>query len=436
MRSVANLSRLLLILTVTVTTLGVSVDTAQAHRYRRARPNITELAIATPDLSTLVDAVVKAGLADTLANDGPFTVFAPTNDAFADAGIDPAHVDVATLTAVLLDHVVPGRFSAFQLRRLARRGETLETLGGLRLAFENRPLEVNDLGIVAGNNRASNGIVHLIDGVLLEPGPTVVDRAIANPDLTTLVEAVVKAELVDTLAADGPFTVFAPSNRAFDDFGIDPAAVDASVLVDVLLDHVVPGTYTAADLRRLARRGETLRAIGGLELSFERFPLEVNELRIIDRNDAATNGIVHVINGVLLPPPDQTIVDVASATPELSDLVRAVVRTGLADTLANSGPFTVFAPTNTAFAKLGVDVETADVDVLRDILLDHVLMGRFEADDLVDAARGGAHLTTLGTLRLSFFEHPFKVNGIRINTADVDASNGVIHLIDGVLLQH
>ena len=178
-----------------------------------AAPTVVDLAVSSPELSTLVEAVLKAELAGALAEAGPFTVFAPTNGAFAAFGIDPADVDVETLTAVLLNHVVPGRFSARDLRRKARQGAHLTTLGGLVLRFDRRPLTVNEIPVRFANRRAGNGIVHVVDGVLLEGGTTLVDQVRLRAELSTLLAAVAKAGLADTLAGDGPFTVFRPERR-------------------------------------------------------------------------------------------------------------------------------------------------------------------------------------------------------------------------------
>lgn len=285
-----------------VTLTGVSPARADDDRG-----TIVDIALETPALSTLVEAVVKADLVDTLSGDGQFTVFAPTNDAFAALGIDPEEVDVDTLTAVLLDHVVEGRFSARRLERDARRARTREAIGGLQLIFTD-PLTVNDIGLVVRDVRASNGIVHVIDGVLIGDPPTIVAKALGNPDLSTLVDAVVRADLVETLQGEGPFTVFAPSNAAFESFGIDPAATDVDTLTAVLLDHVVAGRFTERQLRRLAWRRGHIETLGGLllDVRFRRGRLQVNGLDVEVANVTGSNGVVHVIDGVLLEAEEET----------------------------------------------------------------------------------------------------------------------------------
>ena len=265
-----------------------------------ADESIVDLALATPSLSTLVDAVLKAGLAETLDEGGDWTVFAPTNDAFAAAGIDPDAVDEETLTAVLLDHVVYGDLSQIYLRFEARAGDRVPTVGGLQLSVADRPLTVNGIEVISDRIKASNGSVFLIDGVLLDDtAPTIVDLAIATPALSTLVTAVVNADLVETLSGPGPFTVFAPTNEAFENAGVDPDNIDVETLTAVLLDHVVAAEYTSKDLLQLDIFGSELQALGGLELDFNARRRQVNGIRLVIRDIVASNGVVFVIDDIL-----------------------------------------------------------------------------------------------------------------------------------------
>ena len=268
--------------------------------------NLVELAQSTPELSTLVDAVVHAGLATTLADGGQFTVFAPTNAAFAsllgDLGLtDVTQVAPNVLADILLDHVTDDRNTAARLAFLDRGDRTLDSLGGLILDFDRGPAEVNDVSIIAANVRASNGIVHVIDEVLLnpDPRPSIVDLAIATPDLSILTAAVVRVNLVTILDAGGPFTVFAPTNQAFLDLLADVGAaslddIDDATLISILLDHIVVGEF---DLNELTR---SRRALGQLKLTFNKRRQLVNGLNIVIPDVEAFNGTVHVIDGVLL----------------------------------------------------------------------------------------------------------------------------------------
>ena len=299
-------------------TVAVATEAAADHpRWRRpARQNIAQIAADTPDLSILVAALQRANLVDTIANGGPFTVFAPTNQAFLnllnDLGLSSLdQVPTDTLTAILLDHVVAGRFSAGRLIGFDRTDSELEALGGLALDFDRSPnVQVNDINVVIGNVRASNGIVHVIDAVLLDPDPrpTITQLAVGNPDLSILVQAVVRTGLDKLLSNGKPFTVFAPTNQAFLDLlaslGLNSLNdVDDRTLTNILLDHIVSRELDAVDvLERAGRRFffRSPRAIGNLRLRFERHPLTVNEAGIIATDVEAQNGTVHVIDAVLL----------------------------------------------------------------------------------------------------------------------------------------
>lgn len=271
--------------------------------YARSLPTIAELALASDDLDSLVIAADRAGLVPTLLDPeaGPFTLFAPTDEAFAallnQTGIDVASVSVGALTDVLNDHILPGSFRAAFLRTQASQANRLSTLGGLTLGFSQAPFKVNGIDIVVSELRASNGVVYVIDEVMLDPAPSITDVAVANAGiLSTLVDAVVATGLAETLDEAGPFTLFAPVNSAF--AGVNLGALTEEQLRDVLLDHVVDGNYTAREISQLWSSKSTLVTKGGLPLKF--LGSRVNGIRILATNVSAGNGTIHLIEGVLI----------------------------------------------------------------------------------------------------------------------------------------
>ncbi|MFD2565080.1 fasciclin domain-containing protein [Aquimarina rubra] len=388
-------------------------------------PSIVEIAVATPELSTLVGALQASDLVETLNGDGPFTVFAPTNDAFDALDAIPQG---EALTEVLLYHVAAGKFTAEDL--LA--GQTVTTVQGDEVTIEMINGEVflnRNIKVIMADIEASNGIVHVIDGVLIPPADlqSIVEIAVATPELSTLVGALQAADLVDTLDGDGPFTVFAPTNDAFDALDAIP---QGEALTEVLLYHVAAGKFTAEDL--LA--GQTVTTVQGDEVTIEMINGEVflnRNIKVIMEDIEASNGVVHVIDGVLIPPAGlQSIVEIAVGTPELSTLVGALQVADLVDTLNGDGPFTVFAPTNDAFAALDAIPQG---EALTEVLLYHVAAGKFTANDLL----AGQTVTTVqgDEVTIEMINGQVFLNeDIRVDIANIEASNGIVHVISGVLI--
>jgi transforming growth factor-beta-induced protein len=266
--------------------------------------DIVERAIVTPETATLVDAVVAGDLVGTLQGDGPFTVFAPTNDAFAAIPddvlgrlLDPANQ--AILQKVLTYHVLAGEVRAGDLVD----GATPTTVEGssVTIDLDDGP-KVNGANIIATDIETENGVIHLIDQVLLE-NLDVVDQAVLN-GFGTLVGAVQTAGLEATLRTDNGgdgFTVFAPTDAAFD--ALDAIPADPADLAQVLLYHVVGGTVLEADLSddqvvtTLQGGTFTVRFTdGGVQLEGAN-----NTVGILVTDVAASNGVIHVIDAVLLP---------------------------------------------------------------------------------------------------------------------------------------
>jgi transforming growth factor-beta-induced protein len=437
---------------------------------------IVDVASADEDLSILVDAVVHAGLADTLSSAGPFTVFAPTDAVWTKALTNPEDItvlDADILKEILLYHTVAGTYTAADITD----GLILTTVQGETIEFsiDGDVVMINDEVMVTGTDiLASNGIIHTIDGILfpqavLDPteGPsdptkdpseipgTIVDVASADEDLSILVEAVVHAGLVDTLSSAGPFTVFAPTNDVWTEGLTNPddiTVLDPEILKQVLLYHTVAGIYTAADITD----GLILTTVQGetIEFSIDGDAVMINGNVMITGTDIlASNGVIHTVDNFLFPqstaptedPSDPvaapeteplgTIVDVASADEDLSILVEAVVHAGLVDTLSSAGPFTVFAPTNAVWTEALAnpeDITELDVDILTEVLLYHTVAGTYTAADITD----GLILTTVQgeTIEFSIDGDAVMINGnVMITGTDILASNGVIHTIDGIL---
>ncbi len=469
-RSVAAVAAAALVLVSGAT----AADAAKKPKAKTTKPakkvaakSIVDIAVGNPDFSTLVTAVKAAGLVDTLNSAGPFTVFAPTNAAFAKlpkATLDAVLADKKALTDILTYHVVAGKVLAADVVKLD--GKSAKTVNGaeVKIGVSGGKVTLNgNVNVTATDIVASNGVVHVIDTVLLPPAAapasalpaatkTIVDIAVGNPDFSTLVTAVKAAGLVDTLNSAGPFTVFAPTNAAFAKLPkstLDAVLADKKALTDILTYHVVAGKVLAADVVKLD--GKSAKTVNGAEVkigvSGGKVTLNGN-VNVTATDIVASNGVIHVIDTVLLPPAaapasaapavvGKTIVDIAAGDTRFSTLVAAVKAAGLVDTLNGAGPFTVFAPTNSAFAVLGEDtinglLKPENKKALTDILLYHVAAGKVGSADVV---KTHAVKTVLGrNVNVSLRDGGVFINSARIQIVDIQASNGVIHVIDTVLL--
>ena len=531
---------------------------------------------------SLVAALSHAGLVSTLQGDGPFTVFAPTDQAFSDAGIDLSSFDTDEENETLVDILTYHVFSGSVLSTQVTDGMTATMVNGDDAIFtitESGDILIGEATVTTADVPASNGVIHVIDKVLMPPPDITEDDGdicynsvthavaagasfdecmayayydnvdfggqtftgcynmvshVADPTVSqeiceayvwtpaldipttaqattihsSLVAALSQAELVATLQGDGPFTVFAPTDNAFLEAGIDLSTFDTdeeiASLVDILTYHVVPSQVPSSAVTD----GLVATAVNGDNLTFTvtENGVMVNDANVTLADVPASNGVIHVIDKVLMPPPDITeddgdicynsvthavaagasfdecmayayydnvdfggqtftgcynmvshvadptvsqeiceayvwtpaldIPTTAQATTIHSSLVAALSQAELVATLQGDGPFTVFAPTDNAFLEAGIDLSTFDTDEeiasLVDILTYHVVPSQVPSsavtDGLVATAVNGDNLTFTVT------ENGVMVNDANVTLADVPASNGVIHVIDKVLM--
>ncbi len=274
----------------------------------------------------------------------------------------------------------------------------------------------------------------------------IVDTAVADGRFTTLAAALGAAELIDTLKGEGPFTVFAPTDDAF--AALPEGTVESlllpenkQALTDILLYHVVSGKVMATDVTALTSATTVLGKDVAIKVDMGN--VYINEAKVIITDIETSNGVIHVIDAVLLPPSEEaaesnTIVDVAVADGRFTTLVAAVEAAGLVETLSGEGPFTVFAPTDDAFAALPAGtVESLllpeNKQALTDILTYHVVSGKVMAADVVTLTSATTVLGKDVTITVKDGK-VFLNDTVEVIITDVEASNGVIHVIDAVLL--
>ncbi len=492
-------------------------------------------AAATGIHDSLVAALTHADLVGALSGSGPFTVFAPTDQAFVDAGIDLANFNTPELNATLVDilqyHVLAG---ASVMSTDLTDGQTAGMLNGDSATFTvaDGTVMIDEATVVTADVVASNGVIHVIDKVLTPPAdlsdiPTTASETGIH---TALVAALSQADLVGALQAEGPFTVFAPTDQAFSDAGIDLSSFDTdeeiAALATILLYHVYSGAVSAADVTD----GLTVTMLNGQDTTFavSSDGVMIEYATVTTADVMTSNGIIHVIDQVLIPPslsdddddddvptPEellsetdtdengtmsldefnafmnddeegafpQSVLDdfaeifttndgdesgeldldeleqfiaeidaylialeegpsdipaIAQQTGIHDSLVAALVAADLVTALQADGPFTVFAPTDQAFTDAGIDLDSFDTEeeiaALSNILLYHVVAGAILSTDLADGANTVTALNN-DELTVTVADGAVTVGAeaAAVTIADVEASNGVIHVIDKVL---
>lgn len=403
------------------------------------------------EFSTLVTAVTEAGLVETLENAESVTIFAPDNTAFAaipEDDLTALLADKEALTNVLLYHVVPGELKLADLT-----SGPLETLAEAPVEIEVQRYSrwftrvyVDESRVRRANIGASNGVIHRINRVLdpgFEPAPSILDIAAGNPDFSILASLVEQAGFASALASDyGSFTVFAPTNAAFEALGqetLDAVQADKHLLRDILRNHILRRVNTSSDI---AEAGE-VRTLARFDLAItedENSPtgLAIDGKAIAAADIEASNGIVHVVSEVLVPPTPQSLVDVAVGRDDLSTFVVAVGAAELVSTFDSTSrwpAYTIFAPNDDAFGSLpegALDALLEDpTGALADVLKLHVVRGRYEAVHLHD----GQVLRTLSGQRLtvSIGDDGVRINNALVAETDLKAENGVLHVLSDVI---
>lgn len=272
----------------------------------------------------------------------------------------------------------------------------------------------------------------------------IVKVAVEAGSFKTLVKAVTAADLVKTLQGKGPFTVFAPADSAFGKIpekALGKLIQNKKALTGVLTYHVVPGRFTAKDV--LSKKWLTTAQGQSLRVNMEGGQPHIDNARIIKTDIPASNGIIHVIDSVVMP--RKNIVQTAVAAGSFKTLATALKAAGLVGALEGKGPFTVFAPTDAAFAKLPkgtVEALLKDIPKLKSILLYHVVPGRVLSTDIkmAKAIEGAQPMPVRAkTLQGAMVEamrtkSGVKVSGANVAKADIITGNGIIHVIDRVIL--
>ncbi len=424
---------------------------------------IVDAAVDNGNFTTLVAALEATGLDTTLADENAsFTVFAPTDDAFALLGDDTINAlleDTDTLSDILTYHVISGEVDA--AAAVASAGQTVEMVNGdmVGLSLDGDNLLVNTATVTMTDIQTDNGIIHVIDAVLMPPADkgqpmmNIVETAVADGRFTTLVAALQAAGLDGALAdASGNFTVFAPTDDAFamiDDEVLSMILADTDLLSNLLLQHVIDAEVSSVSAYALnGQQATTLSdAMIPVSINAETDMLMFGGANIVIKDIYTSNGIIHVIDAVVigdleLPSTANTVVDVAVNDGNFTTLVSVLQSTGLDAVLSDPDTdFTVFAPTDDAFAKLDASLLEgllANPEQLKSVLLYHVLSGaKVMSDAAITVANSENNTVTTANgsdVALTVKDATLYLNLSPVSAADVSADNGVIHVVDQVIL--
>ncbi|MDG6218805.1 MAG: fasciclin domain-containing protein [Candidatus Thermoplasmatota archaeon] len=268
--------------------------------------NIVETAKEHDNFNTLVDALLVAGLDEVLSDESAeFTVFAPTDDAFAELDSeflsDLIENDIDTLTKILTYHVILGTTLSEDLSDEMR----VQTVQGkyIDITIDEGTVYINDAVVTTADIECSNGVIHVIDTVLI-PKDNIVETAISADDFNTLVEAVIAAELATTLSDESNlYTVFAPTDDAFAELDSDYLTNlinnDTANLSDILLYHVIPGIVLSGDLTD----NTTVATVQGtnITITIVNETVFINDSEVTLADIECSNGVIHIIDKVLIP---------------------------------------------------------------------------------------------------------------------------------------
>ena len=425
---------------------------------------IVNIAAADERFTTLVAALGATGLDTVLASEtDTFTVFAPTDAAFeamGSANVTALLGDLDNLTAILQQHVLKDA-AVDAVSAYALSGTAATTVGGADLPISissKRELRVGGAKVVIADIYASNGIIHVIDTVIVgaaglpTPPLNVAEVASAAGSFETLLAALSVADLVGALTdADKRYTVFAPTDEAFEKLGADvlnALLADPERLADILLYHVYADAVVLADTAAsIAASDQSILEMANAgdraALSLGDAGLTVNLASITSANNMASNGVIHVIDNVMLPPTPKgdvtaNIVDTAVAAGTFTTLLTALETAGLVEALSDpDGVLTVFAPTDAAFDLIDANQLSAllaDTEALTSLLTTHVIAGS-TVDSVTAYSLNGTNVETLSgnTVGITIENGKLLIQGATVISSDIYTTNGIIHVIDRVI---
>jgi len=447
-------------------TVSMNAPAVSDDGVNRPLVNLFETATATGTFTTLVSALQASGLDAELANEAnTFTVFAPTDAAFDKLGEDAInqwYANPEDMKDALQYHIVPGK-AINSDEAVAIVGSLLAMSNGddVSVTHDGSNFYINNAEVIVMDVKASNGVIHVIDTVLsppvIEPSAlNIVETIVEKNTYNILNDALVATGVADTLSnTDRTFTLLAPTDEAFSklpDGRLESLMADTDLLKNMLLYHVIEDEAVDATTA-MSLSGQTKNMANGAEVAMYLIQgqLKFNSAAVTSTDLSASNGIIHTLDSVLMPTahlvssPDHqqvavgSIYDVALSTPDFSLFAAALQSAGLDSALGCPvDMYTVFLPTNEAFKSLGQETQSrlsSNPAAMREVLLQHMLPGRI-LDTVSATERLGYSLNAGngGNLVVTQKADTLWVNDAKLVTTDITTVNGVIHVIDKVLM--
>ncbi|XP_051843367.1 periostin isoform X2 [Antechinus flavipes] len=386
----------------------------------------------------IVGATTTQGYADVsklreeIEGKGSYTFFAPSNEAWDNLDSEirrglESNVNVELLNA-LHSHMVNKRMLTKDLKNGLVVPSMYNNLGLFINHYPNGVVTVNCARIIHGNQIATNGVVHVIDRVLTQIGTSIQDFLEAEDDLSSFRAAAITSDLLEALGRDGHFTLFAPTNEAFEKLprGVLERIMGDKVASEALLKYHILNTLQCSEAIMGGAVFETLEGTT-VEIGCDGESLTVNGVKMVNRKDIVTNnGVIHLIDQVLIPDSAKQVIELAGK--QQTTFTDLVAQLGLASSLKPDGEYTLLAPTNNAFTD---DTLSMDQRLLKLILQNHILKVKVGLNELYN----GQHLETLGgkQLRVFVYRTAICIENSCMLRGSKQGRNGAIHVFQEII---
>ncbi|KAM6987510.1 periostin, osteoblast specific factor b [Tautogolabrus adspersus] len=383
------------------------------------------------DLTTLSDLAQNTGLLDKLGEPGQYTLFAPTNEAFDGLGSDVLEriqSDPEALQALLKFHLL----TSVQCSEAITAGSSHETMEGnnIEIGCDGESLTVNGIKMVLKKDIVTtNGVIHLIDKVLMPDSAKQVMELVGSSQ-STFGDMVSELGLSAAMRPETEYTLLAPLNAAFTD---EVMSMDQSLLRIILENHVLKNKLVLGQLYN----GQRLETIGGktLRVFIYRTAVCIENSCLIRGSKEGSNGALHVMR-TLLKPAEKTMIEILTENGGFKIFLSLMEAAGLTDLLKQEGDYTLFAPSDKAFASLSssdMDLLKSDINALRTLLLYHINNGVFIGGGLEGGVTNLLKSFQGSNLKVMLAGNTMQVNTVQVPESDIMASNGVVHFVDQVL---